>query len=211
MHYSALCQPSRLSSQRARGLKLSVCGMLLLLLAQNAFAAPVTLAWNAVPTTGVDGYVLYYGYASGNYSMSVDVGNYTTASLSGLEEGRTYYFAVTVYDVYDNESLYSSEVNYTVPVTDGTPPTVAITSPVDGSSVPRKSPVTISATATDNTGMARVDIFVNGQLTCSDATGPYGCTWQVPAAQGRTYQLQAKAYDTQGNAASSSVVTVTSR
>jgi hypothetical protein len=211
MHYSALYQPSRLSSRLARDVKLSVCSLLLLLLAQNAFAAPVTLAWNAVSTPGVDGYVLYYGDTSGNYSMSMDVGNYTTAAISGLEAGRTYYFAVTVYDMYDNESLYSNEVNYTIPVTDGTPPTVAITSPVNGSSVSRKSTVTISATATDSTGMARVDIFVNGQLTCSDATGPYGCTWQVPGAPGRSYQLQAKAYDTQGNVASSAVVTVTSR
>jgi hypothetical protein len=59
--------------------------------------------------------------------------------------------------------------------------------------------------------MAEVDIYVNGQLLCADATGPYGCTWQVPGAPGRTYQLQAKAYDAQGNVASSSVVTVISR
>jgi chitinase len=211
MDYSALSQPSRISSRLARGLKLSVCTVLLLLFAGNALAAPVTLAWNAVPTAGVDGYILYYGYASGNYSLSVDVGNYTTAGLSGLEEGRTYYFAVTAYDVYDHESPYSNEVSYNIPVAGETPPLVAITSPVSGTSVPRKSTVTISATATDDIGMARVDIYVNGQLTCSDATVSYGCTWQVPGAPGRTYQLQAKAYDTQGNVASSSVVTVTSR
>jgi hypothetical protein len=101
MDYSALSQPSRRSTRLSRGLKLSVCS-LLLLFAQNAFAAPVTLAWNAVSSIAVDGYVLYYGYASGNYSMSVDVGNYTTAALSGLEEGRTHYFTVTAYDVANN-------------------------------------------------------------------------------------------------------------
>jgi ABC-type Fe3+-siderophore transport system permease subunit len=102
MDYSAPCQPSRLFTQLLRGLKLSVGSLLLLLVAQNAFAAPVTLAWNAVSSIAVDGYVLYYGYASGNYSMSVDVGNYTTAALSGLEEGRTHYFTVTAYDVANN-------------------------------------------------------------------------------------------------------------
>jgi hypothetical protein len=87
MDYSAPCQPSRLLTQLFRDLKLSVCSLLLLLVAQNAFAAPVTLAWNAVPGTTVDGYILYYGYTSGNYNMSVDVGNYTTAGLSGLKKG----------------------------------------------------------------------------------------------------------------------------
>jgi hypothetical protein len=42
----------------------------------------------------------------------------TTAAISGLEEGKTYYFAVTDYDAYGNQSGFSNEVNYTVPVLD---------------------------------------------------------------------------------------------
>jgi Big-like domain-containing protein/fibronectin type III domain protein len=211
MDHSALSQLSHIWARLLRTLKPSVYTLLLLLSVQNAFAGPVSLAWNAVPSASVDGYVLYYGVASGSYSMSVDVGNYTTAAVSGLAEGTKYYFAVTAYDVYGQESTFSNEVNYQIPVADGTSPSVAITSPINGSTVPRKSTVGISATATDNTSMAKVDVYVNGQLLCSDATGSYGCNWQVPGAPGRTYQLQAKAYDTLGNVGSSSVVTVTSR
>jgi Bacterial Ig domain len=211
MDYSAPCRPSRLFTHLFRGLKLSVCSLLLLLVAQNAFAAPVTLAWNAVPGTTVDGYILYYGYTSGNYNMSVDVGNYTSAGLSGLEEGRTYYFAVTAYDVYDNESPYSNEVSYNIPVAGETPPTVAITSPTSGTSVPRRGTVTISATASDNVGVTRVEFYINGQRTCSDTTASYTCAWKVPASPGRTYQLQAKAYDAEGNVGTSSLITVTTQ
>jgi hypothetical protein len=211
MHNSALSQPCCTSSRLSRGLKLLVCTVSLLLFAGNALAGPVTLAWNASLGSSVDGYMLYYGSVTGNYSTSVDVGNYTTAGVSGLEEGRTYYFAVTAYDVYAQESPFSNEVNYTVPVADGVSPTVGITSPVNGTSVPRKSSVAISATATDSSGMARVEFYVNGQLTCSDATGPYTCAWKVPAAPGRTYQLQAAAYDALGNVGVSSVVAVTAQ
>jgi hypothetical protein len=84
-----------------------VCSLLLLLLAQNAFAAPVTLAWNAVSAADLAGYILYYSYASGSYSLSVDVGNSTNASLSGLDQGKTYYFVATAYDVDGNERLES--------------------------------------------------------------------------------------------------------
>jgi chitinase len=153
----------------------------------------------------------HYGYASGNYSTSVDIGNYTTASVFGLEEGRTYYFAVTAYDVYGNASPFSNEVSYVVPATDVTPPIVAITSPVGGAMVPKKSTVTINATASDNLSVTRVEFYVDGQLTCSDLTGLYACAWTVPAAPGRTYRLQAKAYDAQGNVGSSSLVTVKSQ
>lgn len=211
MQYSAPSQPARVSSRFFLGLNLAVCTLLLLLCAGKSFAGTAILAWDAVPVAGVDGYILYYGNASGNYTMSVDVGNYTTAAISGLEEGMTYYFAVAAYDVYDNESPYSNEVSYTNAVADETPPTVAIVSPVSGASVSKKSSVTINATATDSSGIAKVEFYVNGQLTCSDAVGPYTCAWQVPGAPGRTYQLQVSAYDTQGNVGASSIVTVTSR
>jgi chitinase len=41
----------------------------------------------------------------------VDTGLAATATLSGLEAGRTYYFAVTAYDTSDQESDFSNEVS----------------------------------------------------------------------------------------------------
>jgi chitinase len=211
MNYSVLSQLSRLASRLARGFQLSVCSLLLLLLAQNAFAGPVTFAWNAVSAANLAGYVLYYGYAPRSYSLSVDVGNYTTAALSGLDQGKTYYFAATAYDTYGQESVFSNEVSYTVPLADAEKPSVTITSPASGALIAKKSTVTITATASDNVGVTRVEFSVNGQLTCSDVTGAYTCDWKVPAAPGRTYQLQAKAYDAQGNVGSSAILTVKSQ
>jgi chitinase len=195
----------------AQAVRLSVFGLLWLFLSSSAFADTVTLAWNAVSDPDLDGYILYYGSASHTYSVTLDVGNATTAALSGLTAGNTYYFAATAYDVYGYESGFSNEVSYVVPAGDTIPPAVAITSPVNGALVQKKSAVTINVTASDDVGVIRVDFYVNGQLACSDTMVSYICAWKVPAALGRTYQLQAKAFDTQGNVSSSSIVSVRSQ
>jgi hypothetical protein len=141
--------------------------------------------------------------------VSLDTGPATAAALSGLQVGQKYYFAALAYDADGDHSPFSNEVSYTVPAGDTTPPTVSITAPVNGASVQRKSTFTIRVTATDTGGVTTVAFYVNGQLTCTDATASYTCTWKVPASAGRTYQLQATATDVQGNVGTSSRITVT--
>lgn len=87
---------------------------------------------------------------------------------------------------------------------DNTPPTVAITNPT-GTTVARKATITITATASDNVGVTRVDFFVNGAAQCSDTTAPYSCNWKVPNAMNKTYQLQARAFDAAGNSATATI------
>ena len=79
-----------------------------------------TLAWedsttnaDGTPLTDLAGYKVYYGNFSGNYTVSVDVGNLTGAIISNLESG-TWCFAVTAYDTSGNESEYSDEACKTV-------------------------------------------------------------------------------------------------
>ena len=81
-----------------------------------AGAAQVSCSWDV--STGAAGYKMHYGNYSGNYQYTVDVGNSTGCTISGLEEGKTYYFAVTAYNSLD-ESDYSKELAYTIP---NTPP-----------------------------------------------------------------------------------------
>jgi glucose/arabinose dehydrogenase len=88
---------------------------------------------------------------------------------------------------------------------DNIPPTVSITNPANGAIVARKANLIISATASDNVGLTRVDFLVNGALQCSDTTAPYSCTWRVPGAMNKTYQLQARAFDQAGNAGTASI------
>lgn len=75
----------------------------------------VTLAWSASSSPEVTGYRTYYGVASGVYSDSVEVGNMTTTTITGLSSGVTYFFAVTAVTAGGLESDFSNELSYTVP------------------------------------------------------------------------------------------------
>ncbi len=88
---------------------------------------------------------------------------------------------------------------------------MAITNPLPGATVPRRSAVTIQAAASDDVGVARVEFRVNGTLLGTDTTAPYAMPWQVPGKPGATYTLSARAVDLVGNAATTSVTVTSSR
>ena len=94
-----------------------------------AAAQNVTLAWSPSTNRDVVGYNVYFGSASRNYTNSVDVGNVTSATITGLVSGVTYYFAATTYDAAGNQSPYSSEIVYLVPTSGVTNPPPDITNP----------------------------------------------------------------------------------
>jgi hypothetical protein len=99
----------------------------------------------------------------------------------------------------------TASFNLATTSTDTTPPTVTLVLP--SSPIARRSPVTLSATASDNVGVVKVEFYVNGSLQCSDTASPYTCSWRVPAAN-KSYVLQAKAYDAAGNVGTSPRITV---
>jgi glucose/arabinose dehydrogenase len=88
---------------------------------------------------------------------------------------------------------------------DNIPPTVSITNPANGAIIARKANLTITATASDNVGVTRVEFLVNGALQCTDTNAPYSCNWRVPGAANKTYQLQARAFDLAGNSGAASI------
>ena len=108
-----------------------------------------------------------------------------------------------------DSALASATLTVTpLPPTDTTPPITAITAPLSGASVARRTTLTITATASDNVGVVKVELSVNGTLTSTDLTAPYAFTWKVPGAKGKSYTLQTKASDAAGNVGNSSLVTV---
>jgi hypothetical protein len=78
-----------------------------------AFAANVNLAWDPKSDPGLAGYKIYHGTSSRNYGTSINVGNVTTYSVTGLNSG-TYYFAVTAYYTSGSQTGFSNEVSVTV-------------------------------------------------------------------------------------------------
>ena len=80
----------------------------------SGFSGSVTVAFDPIEDPDIIGYRVYYGLVSREYTHSVDIGSQNIYTLTGLTPGRTYYVAVTSYDVNDNESVYSQEISYNV-------------------------------------------------------------------------------------------------
>lgn len=95
------------------------------------------------------------------------------------------------------------------PFIDIIPPTVSITSPLNGATIQPGSKLTIQATASDNVGVTRVEFRVNNSLKCNDNTSPYTCVWNVPGSHGTRYTLTATAYDAANNSASYQIIVTT--
>jgi peptidoglycan/xylan/chitin deacetylase (PgdA/CDA1 family) len=92
---------------------------------------------------------------------------------------------------------------------DTTVPTVNITAPSNGSSVARRSQVTLTATATDSaSGVAQVAFFVDGKPLGTDTTSPYQVTWNTQKTSFGQHTLTAVATDVAGNGATSAGVTI---
>ncbi len=69
----------------------------------------VTVSWNYSVDDTVGGYYVYYGTRPGEYlgrvalegESPINVGSTTSFTLTGLENGRIYYFAVAAWSIYD--------------------------------------------------------------------------------------------------------------
>lgn len=151
----------------------------------------VTSTFTVPSATASGTYTLEFAVvdASGNPAMNLAIDGKNTIGIT------------------DPGNDYSSYVvgAITILPPDTIPPTVSITAPANGSNVPRNSTVTITASASDVSGITKVEFRVNGTLKCTDTATPFSCAWIVPNPKNVTYTLQAKAYDSAGNTATSSV------
>ena len=104
----------------------------------------------------------------------------------------------------------SSVSTVTPRVVDATAPVVTFTAPLTGALLATGTKITLSATATDNRGVARVEFSVNGVLKATDKTSPYSWIWTVPSGKAITYTLRARAFDATG-LFSDSIISVKSK
>lgn len=90
---------------------------------------------------------------------------------------------------------------------DTTPPMAALMAPSNGSTV--TGTTTITAGASDDVGVSRVEFWVDGALKGSDTTAPYSYAWNTSATANGSRTLRVKAYDAAGNVGTSTGLTVT--
>jgi subtilisin family serine protease len=93
-----------------------------------------------------------------------------------------------------------------LPTTDTTAPSVSIASPTGGTV---SGTVTVSVAASDDTGVSKVELRVNGQPVASRTTAPWQFAWDSRSVANGSVTLSATAYDAKGNARTSAGVGVT--
>jgi hypothetical protein len=91
------------------------CSIMFILSLHQAYAASITLEWNASvkpALSDIAGYKIYYGTESGNYTYPpIDVGKATNYTINDLDKDKIYYLAVIAYASSGEESDFSAELS----------------------------------------------------------------------------------------------------
>ncbi|HEY6214888.1 MAG TPA: N,N-dimethylformamidase beta subunit family domain-containing protein [Vicinamibacterales bacterium] len=172
------------------------------------FAAPVSI------TAGTT-YIASYYSPNGHYAADSfyfgrgGVDQWPLHALANGADGPNSVYAYGANGTFPSNT-YQSE-NYWVDVilgpVDTVPPTVAITSPANGSNV--TGSVTVNASASDNAAVAGVQFAVDGVNVGSEATAsPYSVTWNSMGVVNGAHSLTATARDSSGNRTTSAPISV---
>jgi len=99
----------------------------------------------------------------------------------------------------------SSVINVTV---DNTGPTVSMSAPANGGLV--TGTLTVSATATDNVSVAKVEFYRdNDVLLTTDTSSPFSFSWDSTTVTNGAHTLYAIAQDSAGNRTTSAFINIT--
>jgi thermitase len=116
--------------------------------------------------------------------------------------GRDIYFG---HGRVDAEKVVAAAIAFTA-TADTQAPSVAINAPLGSVTVSGLTPVNVSAS--DNVGVTRIDLMVNGTIVASDTAAPFGFSWNTAGVANGMASLVAVALDAAGNARSSTTVSV---
>lgn len=166
-----------------------------------------TLSWTTTGANPAEWTVARDGTDSGGYgAWSENVpGDRRSHTFNYLRPGDTYTLTVSAADGRTASAIV------TVPTTepaDTTAPTTSITSPANNSSAVIGNAVTITANASDNVGVSKVEFLVNGVVVATDTSAPYSYTWDTSGKTAGNYALTTRAYDAANNTGSSSSVQI---
>ena len=131
-------------------------------------------------------------------TATVTGGHSVTLTLANHDDN---YASDPTYTLYDDVAIATGGGG------DTTPPTTSVTAPASGATV--SGTVTATATATDNVGVTRIELYVDGALLGSGTTSPTSASWNTTTSANGTHTITSKAYDAAGNVGTSAGVPVT--
>lgn len=164
----------------------------------STFAAPASITINA--TASDDGSVAKVDFYNGTTLLGSDATSPYSFIWTNVAAGTYILNAIAT----DNLGLTSNAASISVTVTNtNQPPVVAITSPTNNANFTAPASISITAAASDNGSVAKVEFYNGASFLGSDVTSPYTFTWANVAAG--TYTITAKAIDNLGSSATASI------
>ncbi|HEX6975332.1 MAG TPA: phospholipase D-like domain-containing protein [Vicinamibacterales bacterium] len=142
-------------------------------------------------------------------AVSADGSSWRTVGSDTIPMGTSIFVGLAVSSHVDATRATATFDGVTVTSAGGgdvNPPTVSITAPADGAVV--SGTATVSADASDDTGVTRVELWVDAVLRSTVTTSPYHFTWDTTTMPDGSHTLEARAFDAAGNAGSSGAIVV---
>jgi hypothetical protein len=158
-------------------------------LLDNVTSATTTLLAKTCTTTGVWTQVTFNATANAGHSVTLTLANHDD-NLAG-----------------DPTFTWYDDVTVTTGTPDTTPPTTSITAPANGATV--SGTVNVTASASDNVGVVKVEFYIDGALKSTVTTAPYTFSWNTTTVANGSHTIVSKAYDAANNVGTSATVTVT--
>lgn len=191
--------------------------------AENLIPLRITLVWTDYPAAiaaektlvndldltviGPDG-TEYRGNDFANRVEYDRVNNVENVWISTPQTGN-YTVMVNGYNVPQGPQPFAlfASANFGVPdiANDHIFPTCSLTSPAEGTLT---GMVTVSANASDNIALSKVEFYLDSTLIGSDTTSPYSINWDTTKVANGSYHLRARAYDLATNITDSSPIPV---
>lgn len=165
--------------------------------------ASSTTAINLSWTASTDD-VAVAGYHVFRDGVQIAIATNAAYADSGLQAGTTYTYSVDAFDAAGHVSAQSVSASATTLASDVTPPSVTITSPLNGTTV--SGTVTIAANASDNVAVRSVQFQIDGvNLGPAGTAAPFRATWNTAVSGNGPHTITAIATDTSANSSASSV------
>jgi beta-lactamase superfamily II metal-dependent hydrolase len=171
-----------------------------LLSQSSCVTAPPTLVLQTEEGNPIGSLASKAGYCVGNIKITTDGANLFTVSADGaVHQG--------VNELASAALPRSFTLDDAPAAPDTTPPSTAITAPANGATL--SGTVSVTASASDNVSVAKVEFYLDGALQSTDTTAPYAWSWNTTSTANAGHTLTSKAYDGAGNSATSAIVNVT--
>jgi len=147
-----------------------------------------------------------YGRAAGEFELQKAYDSFVRShsiALAELEPSSTYHFVVQSTDPDGNSVQSADRIFETLPLADGEDPVVSIVDPGIC-----KGQVTLSAKASDNVGIDRVEFFINNEHVYTDysASSDFQCDWLTELFANGAYVAKVIAYDISGGHSQSEIL-----